>query len=313
MKKCYDMGVNFFDTAEMYAFGAAETQFGVALKALNAPRKDLVISTKLIKVGTGPNDIGLSRKRIIEGTRNSLKRLQLDYVDIIFAHRPDYSVPMEEIVRGFSWVVDQGLAHYWGTSEWTAFKFEEACQIAEKLGLHAPVVEQCQYHMMQRENVEKQMLALFERRNIGTTIWSPLAGGILTGKYNDGNIPEGSRGELMYKTGGHLAKRADQFFGAENKEKTSKILCGLKAIADEAGFTQAQLALAWAVASKDTSTALLGFSRTSQIDENIKAIDLLEKWTPELEHKVNDCLGNCPVLETDWRTWQTPLPRRLRM
>lgn len=130
LKKCYDMGVNYFDTAEMYASGAAESQFGIALKALNAPRKNLVISTKLIRVGTGPNDIGLSRKRIIEGTRASLKRLQLEYVDIIFAHRPDYSTPMEEIVRGFSWLIDNGLALYWGTSEWTAVKFEEACQVA---------------------------------------------------------------------------------------------------------------------------------------------------------------------------------------
>ncbi len=141
VKKCYDMGVNYFDTAEMYASGAAESQFGIALKALDAPRKNLVISTKLIRVGTGPNDIGLSRKRIIEGTRASLKRLQLEYVDIIFAHRPDYSTPMEEIVRGFSWLIDNGLALYWGTSEWTAVKFEEACQVASRLGLHAPVVE----------------------------------------------------------------------------------------------------------------------------------------------------------------------------
>lgn len=148
-------------------------------------------------MGAGPNDIGLSRKRIIEGTRASLKRLQLEYVDIIFAHRPDYSVPMEEIVRGFSWLIDNGLAHYWGTSEWNGVKFEEACQIAERLGLHAPVVEQCQYHMMARERFEREYLPLFERRNMGTTIWSPLAGGILTGKYNDGNIAEGTRVALM--------------------------------------------------------------------------------------------------------------------
>ena len=137
------MGINFFDTAEFYAFGAAEKQFGKALKELNVPRKDIVISTKLIKVGNGPNDIGLSRKRIIEGCRASLRRLQLDYVDIIFAHRPDYDTPMEEIVRGFSWLIDNGLAHYWGTSEWRPEKFEEACQIAERLRLHAPVAEQC--------------------------------------------------------------------------------------------------------------------------------------------------------------------------
>lgn len=127
VKKCFELGVNFFDTAEAYAYGGAEIQLGIALKELKTERKKFVVSTKLIKVGKGPNDIGLSRKRIIEGTRASLKRLDLTYVDIIFAHRPDYSVPMEEIVRGFNWLIDNGLALYWGTSEWTAVKFEEAC------------------------------------------------------------------------------------------------------------------------------------------------------------------------------------------
>jgi aryl-alcohol dehydrogenase-like predicted oxidoreductase len=279
---------------------------------LDVPRKDYVVSTKLIKVGLGPNDIGLSRKRVIEGTRACLKRLQLDYVDIIFAHRPDYQTPMEEIVRGFSWLIDNGLAFYWGTSEWTPTKFEEACQVAERLKLHAPVAEQCQYNMFVRDRFEKDHMPLFDRRNIGTTIWSPLAGGILTGKYNDGNIPEGSRVELMYKTGGHLSKRADAYFSPENKDKFVKVATALGDLAKELGFTQAQLALAWSVATKDTSTAILGFSRLSQIDENVQAIKLLEQWTPELEKRTNEILGNCPVLETDWRTWQTPMPRRLR-
>jgi aryl-alcohol dehydrogenase-like predicted oxidoreductase len=260
---CWERGINYFDSAEMYAFGKAETQLGIALKNLNVPRKDLVISTKLIRVGNGPNDVGLSRKRIIEGCRNSLKRLQLEYVDIIFAHRPDYHTPMEEIVRGFSWLIDNGFAHYWGTSEWSCVNFEEACQVAAKLGLHAPVVEQCQYNMMNRERFEKEYLALFETRNIGTTIWSPLAGGFLTGKYNDGKIPEGSRGELMYKMGGHLVKRADEYFGPSNVERTKKIFGALGDLAKELGVTQAQLALAWSIATKDTSTAILGFSRTS--------------------------------------------------
>lgn len=183
---------------------------------------------------------------------------------------------MEEIVRGFSWLIDNGLAHYWGTSEWTAVKFEEACQVAERLKLHAPVVEQCQYNMLVRENLEKNFIAHFERRNIGTTIWSPLCGGILTGKYNDGNIPEGSRVELMYKTGGHLGKRADAWFSEENKGAFSKTATAIGEIAKEVGFTQAQLALAWSIATKDTSTAILGFSRLSQIDENMGAIKLLE-------------------------------------
>jgi len=170
---------------------------------------------------------------------------------------------MEEIVRGFSWLIDNGLAHYWGTSEWTATKFEEACQVAERLKLHAPVAEQCQYNMMVRDRLEKEHLPLFERRNIGTTIWSPLAGGILTGKYNDGNIPEGSRVALMYQTGGHLSKRADAYFSEENKAAFSKTATALGEIAKEVGFTQAQLALAWSIAHKDTSTAILGFSRLS--------------------------------------------------
>ena len=157
--------------------------------------------------------------------------------------------------------------------------------------------------MLVRERFEKEHLPLFQSRNIGTTIWSPLAGGILTGKYNDGNIPEGSRVALMYATGGHLSKRADQFFSEENKAAFSKTATALGEIAKEIGFTQAQLALAWSIAHSDTSTAILGFSRISQIDENIGAIKCLEQWNPELEKRINETLGNCPVLETDWRTW----------
>jgi aryl-alcohol dehydrogenase-like predicted oxidoreductase len=178
--------------------------------------------------------------------------------------------------------------------------------------MHPPVVEQCQYNMMNRDRMEREYLPLFERHNMGTTIWSPLAGGILTGKYNDGNIPEGSRVELMYKKGGHLSMRADEYFGEDKKARFSRIATALGELAKELGFTQAQLALAWSVATKDTSTAILGFSRLSQIDENVQAVKLLEQWTPELEKRINEILGNCPVLETDWRTWQTPLPRRLR-
>jgi len=245
----------------------------------------------------------LSRKHIIEGCKNSLKRLQLDYVDVIFAHRPDYRVPLEEQVRAFSWLIDNGLAWYWGTSEWSALMFEEACQIAEKLHLHAPVVEQCQYNMFVRERFEKEHKPLFERRGMGTTIWSPLAGGFLAGKYNDGNIPEGSRGEMMTKSGGLLASIPNRYFGAENKEKTIKLLTTVAEIAKDIGCTQAQLALAWSIAHHDCSTALLGFSRVSQIDENLKAIDVLEKWTPELEKRINDALGNTPNMELNWRTW----------
>ncbi len=198
---------------------------GIALKALNVPRKDLVISTKIFRVSMNCNDVGLSRKRIIEGTKNSLKRLQTDYVDIIFAHRPDYDTPLEEQVRAFSWLIDNGYALYWGTSEWTPVHFEAACQIAERLKLHAPVVEQCQYNMLVRDQHERILKPLFESRNIGSTVWSPLCGGVLTGKYNDGNVPEGSRLEIMYKNANkNLAARADTYFGEKIREKVAKTL-----------------------------------------------------------------------------------------
>jgi len=157
--------------------------------------------------------------------------------------------------------------------------------------------------MMWRDRFEREHKPLFERRNIGTTIWSPLAGGFLAGKYNDGLIPEGSRAEIMYKTGGHLAKRADQYFGEQNKEKTLSVLRALGDLAKELGFTQAQLALAWSIATKDTSTAILGFSRVQQVDENLGAIILLEKWSKEIESKVGTILKNTPELEMNWRTW----------
>ena len=147
---------------------------------------------------------------------------------------------------------------------------------------------------------------------MGTTIWSPLAGGILTGKYNDGNIPEGTRVELMYKTGAHLAKRADDYFGPDKKEKTLTTLRALAELAKELGVTQAQLALAWAIATKDTSTAILGFSRVSQVEENMGAIALLEKWTKDLEQRVNEILNNTPELEVDYRTWGPSKVRRLQ-
>ena len=255
----------------------------------------------------------MSRKHVIEGTRNSLKRLQLDYVDIVYAHKIDYDVPLEEQVRAFSWLIDNGLALYWGTSEWPGIKFEQACQIAEKLKLHKPVVEQCQYNMFWRDRLEKEYKPLFERRSMATAIWSPLCGGFLSGKYNDGKIPEDSRGALMYKTGGHLAVRADRFFGETTKEQTVQKLKALSDLAAAQGFTQSQLALAWSIANPDVSSAILGFSRVDQIAENLGAVKLLEVWTPEIEKQLNAILGNDPELETDWRTWKTENLRRSKL
>jgi len=193
IKVCLEYGVNFFDTAEIYGAGNAELAMGKAFKELGVRREDIVVSTKIFKCGNGINDTFLSRKHIIEATNNSLKRLQLDYVDVIFCHRPDNETPLEETVRAMSWLVDQGKTFYWGTSEWTADKICRAIEMCERLNLHKPVVEQPQYNALVRDNFEKTLRRVFSEYKYGTTIWSPLCSGILAGKYNKGDIPEGSR------------------------------------------------------------------------------------------------------------------------
>ncbi|RUO97015.1 NADP-dependent oxidoreductase domain-containing protein, partial [Jimgerdemannia flammicorona] len=192
MKIAFDHGINFFDTAEGYAGGQSEIDMGLAIQKNGWKRSDLVISTKIFWGGKGPNDRGLSRKHIIEGLQASLKRLQLDYVDLVYAHRPDPDTPMEEIVRAFNFVIDRGMAFYWGTSEWSAQQITMAHTVAQRLGLMGPLMEQPQYNMFHRERFEKEYAPLFATFGMGTTVWSPLAGGILTGKYNDG-IPPDSR------------------------------------------------------------------------------------------------------------------------
>lgn len=189
IKKCYDAGINFFDTAEIYGFGEAETQMGQAFQELKLKRESIVVSTKIFKIGDGVNDNFMSRKHIVEGLKNSLKRLQLDYVDVVFSHRPDFQTPLEETCRAFSWLIDQGLSLYWGTSEWPASRITEAFGLCEKYNLHKPICEQPQYNMLVRERFEKEYKNIFQTYLYGSTIWSPLAGGILTGKYNDGNFP----------------------------------------------------------------------------------------------------------------------------
>ncbi|KAL8122017.1 hypothetical protein AgCh_018664 [Apium graveolens] len=190
---CRDNGVNFFDNAEVYANGRAEEIMGQAIRELGWKRSDVVISTKIFWGGSGPNDKGLSRKHIIEGTKACLKRLEMEYVDLIYCHRPDTSTPIEETVRAMNYVIDQGMAYYWGTSEWSAQQITEACGVAEKLGLVGPIVEQPEYNLLSRHKVEVEYLPLYTNYGLGLTTWSPLASGVLTGKYNTGNIPQDSR------------------------------------------------------------------------------------------------------------------------
>jgi len=303
--KAYEAGVNFFDTAEIYGAGEAERQMGNIFKKQGWPRESLVISTKIFKCGPGVNNLLLSRKHIIEGVNNSLKRLQMDYVDILFCHRPDLITPIEETCRAMNWVIEQGKAFYWGTSEWTVFQIMEANLVCEKLGLIKPVVEQAQYSMLHRDKFEKQFEPLFQKYKMGTTIWSPLASGILSGKYNSGEIPEDSR----FKT--HDLKSIwDRYLGGDKLEKTQKKLIQLEELAKELGCSQAQLALAWTIMNTDVSTAIMGASRVSQLEDNLGSLEVCKKWTKDIEDRIDKILGNRPETELDWRTWTQEPARR---
>lgn len=297
LKTAYDAGVNFFDTAEIYGFGEGETTLGKALKKLNVPRESLVISTKIFKVGLGVNDGFLSRKHIIEGLRNSLKRLQLDYVDVVFCHRPDPNTPLEETCRAMDWVINQGMAFYWGTSDWSASQIMDAYAVCEKLNLIKPICEQPQYNLFVREKLENEYSLLFQKYKMGTTIWSPLMSGILTGKYMEG-IPKGSRGDLF-------AESARLHFQIYNDNKTSydEKLSKLKVIAERLGFSLATLAIAWTVKNPCVSTCIVGASRADQMQENLKALELLPKLTAEVEEEIEQILGNMPQAEMDWMTF----------
>ena len=262
LKVCLEHGVNFFDTAEVYGLGAGELSLGKALKELNVQREKVVISTKIFNIGRDPNDSFLSRKHIIEGLRNSLKRLQLDYVDVVFCHRYDRYTPLEETCRAMNWCIEHGLAFYWGTSQWSASQIMEAYKICDKLNLIPPVVEQTHYNMMFRDFVEREYNDLFKKYGMGTTIWSPLESGILTGKYMN-EIPEGSRFTLDHDN----AKNANEFYQGENKKMWDEKLFKLKEIAEKKmNCTLAQLALAWVIANPDCSTTILGASKTSQLE-----------------------------------------------
>lgn len=259
MKLCKEAGVNLFDTAELYGFGNAETLMGRAIKELQFKREEIVVTTKIWKVGNGVNDCFLSRKHIIEAIHAQLKRLQLDYVDVIFCHRPDFETPLEETCRAMNWIIENNKALYWGTSEWPVDRIVKAIDLCDKLNLHKPIVEQPQYNMLCRTKFEHEYRRLFSENGYGSTVWSPLAGGILSGKYNDGVIPEGSRYDNFKFLDGNWQK----YMGADTKEKTVKMLNELGAYAKELGYTQAQLALAWLIANRDVSTCLLGFTKLS--------------------------------------------------
>lgn len=281
MVAAYEAGVNFFDNAEGYAAGQAEIVMGNTIKKQGWAREDLVVSTKIFFGGDGPNQRGLSHKHIIEGVNKALKRFQFDYVDLVFCHRPDPETPIEETVRAMDIVVKQGKAFYWGTSEWSAEQILEADRIARENYLTPPSMEQPQYNMLFRERVEVEYAPLYEKLGYGTTIWSPLASGLLTGKYNDG-IPQDSRAALK---GYEWLQQG--VITAENIATVRR----LQPIADGLGVPLAQLALAWCLKNPHVSTVITGASRVEQVHQNMKALDLLPQLTDEVMGQIETALA----------------------
>lgn len=284
MAAAYEHGVNFFDNAEAYADGNAEIVMGNAIKKLGWRREDIVVSTKIFWGGKGPNQTGLSHKHIIEGANNALRRLQMEYVDLCFCHRPDPDTPIEETVRAMDILVKQGKIFYWGTSEWSAAEVMRADAIARQYNLTPPSMEQPQYNMFHRDRFEKELAPLYDELGYGTTIWSPLASGLLTGKYNDG-IPQDSRANLQ----GYEWLR-DHVIKPERIEKVRQ----LKPIADELGCTMAQLGLAWCLTNPNVSTVITGASRPEQVHENMKALDVVPLLTDDILGRIEEILANRP-------------------
>jgi len=288
MSAAYDLGVNFYDNAEAYAHGNAEIVMGNVIKKLGWRREDVVVSSKVFWGGKGPNQEGLSRKHIHEACRNSMKRLQLDYLDLFFCHRPDPNTPIEETVRAMDDLVHQGKVLYWGTSEWSAADIMRAHGLARELGLTPPQMEQPQYNMLHRDRVEKEYLPLYRGIGLGTTTWSPLASGLLSGKYNAG-IPQGSRGALA---GYEWLK--EHVITPENVAKVK----ALEPIAKELGCTVAQLALAWARKNENVSTVITGATTAEQVKENIASLEFVKALDVDVMNKIDEVLGNKPSLNT---------------
>jgi len=297
MKAAYDVGMNFFDCAEGYAGGESERVMGQAIKKFGWKRNDIVVSTKIYWGGAnGSNPVnngGLSRKHIIEGVNASLERLGLEYVDLIYAHRPDRNTPIEETVRAFNHIINTGKAFYWGTSMWDADEIATAWRYAERLGLIGPVMEQPHYNMLVREKVEKEYAHLYEEVGLGLTIFSPLKIGILTGKYNEG-IPKDSR---LGSSSDPFVKQMNQKFGDETWKKDLEVVAKLKPVAEKLKVTQATLALAWVLKNKNVSSAITGASRVEQVYESVKALTAVEKLTPEIMEELDGILGNKPELQ----------------
>jgi len=288
MIEAYDQGVNFFDNAEVYANGKSEIVMGNILKKLQWKRDSYIVSSKAFfgDGGTLPTQRGLHRKHLVEACHAALKRLQVDYLDLYYCHRPDKQTPIEETVWTMNHLIQQGKIFYWGTSEWSAQEIMEAHMVAKEYRLIGPVMEQPQYNMFHREKIEVEFSQIYKTVGLGTTIWSPLASGILTSKYLD-QIPEDTR--LSIK---NLNWLKEKNLTEENLQKSRK----LKALADQAGTTLPKLAIAWCLHNPNVSTVILGASKLSQLQETLQSLDALSLFTSEFIEEIEMILDNKPKM-----------------
>ena len=288
MRKCYENGVNFFDNAEGYARGRSELVMGKILQKIGWPRDTWLVSSKVFfgaaEEPQKPNQYGLSRKHVFEACHAAMRRLRVDYLDLFFCHRPDPETPIEETVRVMSDLIAQGKVLYWGTSEWSAQEIMQAVTIARQYNLVPPTMEQPQYSLLVRERVEKEYARLYTQIGLGTTIWSPLASGLLTGKYNDG-IPKETR--LGFESNEWLRD-------VITDEKIAKVKA-LGTVAADLGISQPVLAIAWCLKNPHVSTVILGASKESQLAETLTASEAADKLTPEVLEKIEQILQNKPV------------------
>lgn len=288
MGLAYDNGINFFDNAEAYEGGRSEEMMGRVLKKKNWDRTTYCVSSKaffgLYGKNNKPNQHGLSRKHLVEACHAALSRLQVDYLDLFYCHRADPETTIEEVVRTMNILLQQGKILYWGTSEWSAAEIMEAHAVAKELGLIAPAMEQPQYNLFEREKIEKDYLPIFQNPGMGTTIWSPLASGLLSGKYNNG-IPEGSR--LSIENYGWLK---DRLMEQEKLDKVRK----LETVAKELNTSLATLSIAWCIHNPNVTTAILGATKEKQLIENLAALDIYPKLTPAIMQQIDGIMGTKP-------------------
>jgi voltage-dependent potassium channel beta subunit len=280
VNRCYELGINYFDTSEYYGYGNGEKQYGEVFSALNWKRSSIVVSSKYMWGGEGINNTGLSRKHLMEAVNLSLQRMNLEYLDIAYAHRYDDNTPIEEVCRGFNHIIEEGKAFYWGTSKWKPIQIMKAMECCEKYDLIKPFVEQPEYSLIIRKNVESDLLPFYKDYKLGLTVWSPLCGGILTGKYVNGD-PDQSR----YK-GDKYSKELSAFYRAKYSAYEGKIKEYVE-YANELKYSPTQVALAWVLSNSNVSSCIMGCSNVKQVEENVYSLELAAQWKEENNKKLD--------------------------